>query len=153
MTIDSTGNQPNPHENQRLGYTELCATYHRLKNFRATLLGLLPLATGAGVFATLKETPPAAPIISLFGFLFTSGLLIYEIHGSLLVKRLICIGAKAEAELEIEWGQFTNRPKGIGGDTGALIAAIAIYGAALILWSCLAFIYNGSLERFCHRSA
>ena len=113
MTIDTD-------ENQRLGYTELCATYHRLKNFRATLLGLLPLATGAGAFATLKDAPKAAPVIGFFGLIFTIGLLIYEIHGTLLVKKLISNGAKAEAKLEIEWGQFTNRPKGIGGDTGGL---------------------------------
>ena len=138
MTIDI-----DPNENQRLGYTELCATYHRLKSFRATLLGLLPLATSAGAFATLRDdAPKATQEIGFFGLLFTIGLLIYEIHGTLLVKRLICIGAKAEAKLGIEWGQFTKRPKGIGGDIGAFVAAIVVYGAVLILWSYLAFFYK-----------
>jgi|LakMenE01Jun11ns_1017448.scaffolds.fasta_scaffold9731282_1 hypothetical protein len=142
MTTDSNSNHPNPYENHHLGYIELCATYHRLKNFRATLLGLLPLATGAGVFATLKDAQNQARAIGTFGFLFTIGLLIYEIHGTLLVKRLISIGGKAENNLGNKWGQLTNRPKGIGGDTGVMFAAVVIYGATLSLWDCLAFFYK-----------
>jgi len=146
---NNSNNQSISDENQRLGYIELCATYHRLKNFRASLLGLLPLATGAGFFATLKDAPNQARFIGVFGLLFTLGSFIYEIHGTLLVERLIRIGAEAEAGLGIKWGQFTNRPiakdspRGwIGGNTGALVAAIAIYGATLALWGYLAFFYK-----------
>ena len=129
-------------ENQLLGCSEVCATYHRLKSFRASLLGFLPLASSVGAFTLLQNIPATIPIVSLFSLLFTIGLFVYEIHGKLLVKRLISIGAMAETNLSIEFGQFSKRPKGIGGDTGALVAAVVVYGSVLLLWSYLAFFYK-----------
>jgi hypothetical protein len=44
---------PSP-ETLRAEYSEICKRYGAIKEFRAKLLALLPLASGAGVFLLLK---------------------------------------------------------------------------------------------------
>ncbi len=134
MTIDQE-------ENNRVIYIQLCTTYHRLKNFRASLLGLLPLGSGVSAFVTLKEIPQLASIIGCFGLFFTLGLFLYEIHGTLLVKELVKTGKDIEVNLGIQYGQFKNRPNGIGGDLGAFSAAMIVYGSVFFLWCYLIFFH------------
>ncbi|MGK7959874.1 hypothetical protein [Crocosphaera sp.] len=130
MTIDRE-------ENKRVIYVQLCTTYHRLKNFRASLLGLLPLGSGVSAFVTLKEIPQLASIIGYFGLFFTLGLFIYEIHGTVLIQELVKTGKYIEVNLGIQYGQFKNRPNGIGGDFGAISAALIVYISVLCLWGYL----------------
>jgi hypothetical protein len=42
-------------ENLRTGYRELCTSYRAIDDFRAKLLGFLPLATGTGFFLLLDK--------------------------------------------------------------------------------------------------
>jgi hypothetical protein len=39
----------------RAAYTEVCQSYERIDDFRAKLLGFLPLVSGTGLFLLLKE--------------------------------------------------------------------------------------------------
>ena len=41
--------------NLRAVYQELCTTYRAIDDFRAKLLGFLPLVSGAGVFVLLGD--------------------------------------------------------------------------------------------------
>jgi hypothetical protein len=70
-------------------YQRVCESYHAVDDFRMKLLGLLPVATGAGVFLLLSgkaelinnNVASAMGAIGVFGFLFTLGLFCYELFG------------------------------------------------------------------------
>ena len=57
-------------------YKEVCATYHRIDDFRAKLLGFLPVASGAGIFLLLKQdtVPTHLTPAGYFGAVATLGL-------------------------------------------------------------------------------
>jgi hypothetical protein len=73
-------------DRMRLLYGEVCRSYHAVTDFRAKLLGLLPITSGAGIFVLLG-TDIASGIddylipIGLFGCLVTIGLTLYETEG------------------------------------------------------------------------
>ena len=50
------------------------------------------------------------------------------------MKRLIEVGELLEKDLGLEKGQFRARPGGLGGNRGAFLAAIIVYGAAFVGW-------------------
>jgi hypothetical protein len=94
---DPTTTKPDP-QHKVAAYQRVCESYHAVDDFRMKLLGLLPVATGTGVFlllsgkselvagATSKEAVPetvrnALSAIGVFGFLFTLGLFAYELFG------------------------------------------------------------------------
>src|SRR5436189_6381469 len=120
-------------------YLEICKSHHDIKDFRAKLLALLPIASGTGLFLLLtKKQEPLdishLPAIGIFGFLVTLGLFFYELRGIQKCKALIILGGKIESELKIELGQFKDRPRRIAGFIGAETAGWAIYMAVLLAW-------------------
>ena len=48
-------------ENLRAAYQQLCSSYHAIDDFRAKLLGFLPLATGTGLFLVLDKLKGVDP--------------------------------------------------------------------------------------------
>lgn len=42
-------------ENLRLAYQQVCSSHNAIADFRAKLLGFLPLASGAGIFLLLND--------------------------------------------------------------------------------------------------
>lgn len=130
---------------ESMAYRELCKSYHAIDDFRAKLLGFLPLATGAGILFTAKESSAllehlSAPI-GIFGFLITLGLFCYELYGIAKCSELIRTGRKLERALNIH-GQFVSRPDGILGLINEPFAAGVIYPAVLASWSLLAFLHS-----------
>src|SRR5262245_48842361 len=97
-------------------YQQICTNYHAIDDFRAKLLGLLPLATGAGIFLLLNkdiataELKPFIGPVGLFGFAITLGLFAYEIYGIKKCHALIVGGKQIEGWLHID-GPFTARPR------------------------------------------
>ena len=70
-------------ETLRLVYQEACKNHGAIADFRGKLLGLLPVASGSGVFillGTLNNQTVLAPI-GLFGVAVTLGLFVYELRG------------------------------------------------------------------------
>jgi divalent metal cation (Fe/Co/Zn/Cd) transporter len=124
-------------------YQEVCASYHGIADFRAKLLGFLPLASGAGIFLLLGQLPDpeCSPTIllavGLFGFLVTLGLFTYELRGIQRCNALIAVGKKLEQELGFQ-GQFRLRPGAINGIIGTTLAARIIYPAVLAAWTFVA---------------
>lgn len=106
-----TTNNDAKHEARIAAYQELCTSYHKIADFRAKLLGLLPLASGTGIYllASAGQSPYYGAIGS-FGFLITLGLYFYEIRGIQRCNALIEIGKHFEKTLGVE-GQFILRPK------------------------------------------
>lgn len=124
----------------RTAYQEICRSYHGISEFRAKLLGLLPLASGAGIFA-LWNRPSVAPIllpIGVFGLMVTFGLFVYELRGIQRCNALIDAARDLEAELGVD-GQFLRRPPPVAGFIGSTLAARVIYPAVSASWVFLIF--------------
>jgi len=99
-------------ENLRTLYREVCQNHRAISDFRAKLLTLLPLASGAGIFLLLrKQTESLDPIhlaaIGVFGFVVTLGLFFHELRGILQCGGLIELGKSLEERLKLGEGQFT----------------------------------------------
>ncbi len=124
-------------DNLRAAYQQLCISYHAIDDFRAKLLGFLPLATtGTGIFLLLNNPSISEFLgpIGTFGFVITLGLLFYELYG---IKKCTCLirdGKVFEKRLNIKDGQFTNRPLGVAGLIDERLAAGVIYPAVLSAW-------------------
>lgn len=153
---------PDP-QNLRTAYTELCNSYRAIDDFRAKLLGALPLASGTGIFFLLNSNLSAKdantslllPIgtflllpIGIFGWIITLGLFAYEIYG---IKKCCCIiktGISMEKRMGIS-GQFRNRPRAVGlpivGDfINEPLASGIIYPAVLAAWTFLALSFSST---------
>lgn len=132
-------------ENRTTVYQELCTSYRAIDNFRTTLLGLLPLASGTGIFLLYNDADGIPPgtmgflgPIGLFGFAVTLGLFLFEIYGIRKCHALINAGRKLEVLLGVE-GQFTRRPRGILGVINEPFASGIIYPAVLAAWAFVGF--------------
>lgn len=142
-------------------YSELCTSYNAIREFRAKLLGFLPLASAGGVFLLLNaaETnigPLTLVAIGLFGCLITLGLYIYEQHNMERCHNLIRLGADwEEIGLKLKNGQFVM-PLGRDGDEVAggsqfKLAASLIYGAVFLGWLYVAVV--GLLKTIAHNGS
>lgn len=140
--------------NVHLVYTELCNSYRAIDQFRGVLLGALPLASGTGIYLSIKEfTEPASQSVSMllgfFGFFITLGLFIFEVYGIRKCTHLIVLGKHLEEKQLGIRGQFSHRPKGVEGFgwlpksispfVNEPLAASVIYPAVLGAWVFLVF--------------
>ena len=141
-------------------YQEVCRSYHAVDDFRAKLLGFLPLASG-GAFLLLGDALLDSQKrlvvekylggIGAFGFLVTLGLFIYELRGIQRCGTLIKLGKTLEDSLGIV-GQFKFRPGDVGFtlipsflgiNLSVTLAARLIYSTVLAAW--VFFGFGGSL--------
>ena len=149
------------HESLLAAYSELCTSYNAIREFRARLLGFLPLASAGGVFLLLnaEETnigPLTLVAIGLFGCLITVGLYTYERHNMERCHKLIRLGAEwEETGLKLKNGQFLMRLERdgdeIAGGSGFKLAASLIYGAVFLGWLYVAIV--GSLKTIAHEGS
>jgi divalent metal cation (Fe/Co/Zn/Cd) transporter len=131
-----------------LVYERVCESYHAIDDFRMKLLGLLPLATGAGVLILVNANVGSDEksegsarwllgAIGLFGLVTTLGLFAYELHGIKKCHYLIVAGRYLEHEFDVH-GQFSSRPHDVGGRHLAInepFASSIIYPATLAAWA------------------
>jgi hypothetical protein len=134
----------------RTAYDQLCISYRAIDDFRAKLLGFLPLVTGGGI-VVLTGGPARVPErylapIGLFGLAVTVGLLAYELFGIRKCHAVILVGVELEREMGLPRdaedrpaGQFGRRPPSLLGIVNEPFAAAAIYPAVLGAWAYLAF--------------
>ena len=102
-------------------YEQICISHQAIDEFRMKLLGLLPLASLAGIFLLSKSDSvldliggpsktsaenPLIAFIAIFAATFTLALFVYEIRGILRCHGLILEGKAIEDELGIH-GQFS----------------------------------------------
>jgi hypothetical protein len=127
----------------KAAYQELCHSYRAIDDFRAKLLGFLPLATGTGIFLLLgtladnaKATPAKEflPLVGLFGCAITLGLFCYELYGIKKCHALIKAGRQIETTLGLYNGHFLTRPREVVGVINEPFAAGVIYPAVLAAW-------------------
>jgi hypothetical protein len=139
------GQRPSvPQEEKLKAYEELCTSYRAIDDFRAKLLGFLPLATGTGIFLLFNNLPTKVKAFSLplgiSGFAITLGLLSYEIYGIKKCHALIEAGKHLEDSLHID-GQFRERPQNVARVINEPFAAGIVYPTVLAAWTYLALHY------------
>jgi hypothetical protein len=126
-----------------LAYEQLCASHAALTDFRAKLLALLPIASGAGVFLLLEQSPGPAALraVAVFGFAVTLGLAIYEWIGIDTCVKLRERGELLEKELGVpeKMGQFQQDPKRpLRGPLSVEGASWVVYLSVLLGWAYVA---------------
>ncbi len=139
-----------PDDPRTVHYQEICNSYNAINDWRAKLLGFLPLASGAGIFFLLnssfttvttqgKSTPIPTPLtqyllpIGIVGAVVTFGLFIYDIRAIQVRRSLIEAGREIEHSLGIP-GQFSTRPHSFGRLTNDLQGSTLIYFAIIAGW-------------------
>jgi hypothetical protein len=98
-------------------YQEVCKSHAGITDFRAKLLALLPIASGAGIGLLVIQgdgalsTTDAGLLVALgvFGVLVTTGLFFYELRQIDVCKQLRNHAAWIEEQLDIHAGQFGGR--------------------------------------------
>jgi hypothetical protein len=125
-------------------YQQVCEGYRAIDDLRAKLLGLLPLATGAGILVLSSRgsavpSPGVAAAVGVFGVLATLGLFSYELHAIKKCGALIDAGQLMEQRLNIN-GQFLRRPQEVAGFIDEPFAASVIYPASLAGWTFFALL-------------
>jgi hypothetical protein len=141
-----------PQDEQVRVYEQLCNSYREIDDFRAKLLGLLPLITGAGISFLLRNLENAGNIpsetkilfagVGVFGALITLGLFSYELFGIKKCAALIKAGQNLETLMDIENGQFRKRPQNIACVINEPFAAGVIYPTVLAAWMCFALAFS-----------
>jgi hypothetical protein len=123
-------------------YKEVAAQHNKIDDFRAKLLGFLPVVTGAGLFAVLEKDPPSTchfgaftTIIGIVGALSSVGLFVHELRGITDCYMLIGIGNKLEHKLttDARWGPFSSR-QGCRGLVSREAAALFVYPTTIAAW-------------------
>ena len=145
-------------------YGEVCRSYHAIDDFRTKLLGVLPIASLAGILVVGKDTPLAEmkvhPLIgfgSFFAAAFTLSLFLFEIRGILRCSHLIERGEALERKLRVE-GQFYVCSQQHARATGhehamatearserffnAKVAACAVYSLVFAAWLFMALKFS-----------
>lgn len=132
-------------ENLKTVYHRICESHDNIADFRAKLLALLPIASGAGIFFLMGNRSLSEQAFShlfpigIFGALITLGLFFYELRGIQKCRGLINSARKLEKALLPDslwrYGAFHSRQKAaLGGLVGAVGAALIIYPAVIAAW-------------------
>lgn len=127
-------------------YDQLCTSYHSVDDFRAKLLGILPLVSGVAIFNLLEKVGKEDYLSSIgfLGIFTTIGLMLYELNG---IKK--CTGY-IKAGLEIEKILLKASPTHLGhfgslvkGDkklkfVSEPVASAFVYAAVIGAWTFVA---------------
>lgn len=138
-------------------YKEVCASYHGIDEFRAKLLGILPIASLAGILVLGNDIPleSSVKVQHLVGFgcffaaAFTLALFLFEVRGIVRCHHLIERGRLLEAEMGVK-GQFTICKEQHADAAASLterifnakVAASAMYSLVFAAWLFLALHFS-----------
>jgi hypothetical protein len=98
-------------------YAEVCKSHAGITDFRAKLLALLPIASGAGIALLITRGSGSVSrseagmlvVLGIFGAVVTAGLFLYELRQIDLCKQMRNHAAWIEKQLGIDAGQFGGR--------------------------------------------
>ena len=125
----------------RAEYQEICDSHRAITDFRGKLLGLLPIASGTGIFLLLDK-PIKTPdntfttflvAAGIFGAAVTIGLFFYEYGGMIECHRLRQCGENLERDLKLEsdCSRFRETWPGL---VGPALAGAVVYFAVTAAW-------------------
>ena len=135
----------------RVVYQEVCNSLHVIDDFRARLLALLPLSSGAGIFLLL-ETSDGSRLgaIGLIGCFISVGLFVYELRGMAVCRHLEHVAERLEKDMKLEAegddrparGQFVDwAPRGIPWVPPRVWqASLIVYVTVIVGWAYLAYV-------------
>ena len=91
-------------QTHRVIYSEVCANYRAIDDFRGKLLALLPIASGGAGILLLSDPVSTQYLrqIGIFGLAVTVALFIYELRGMLRCKVLKDKAGQLEDLLDVE---------------------------------------------------
>jgi hypothetical protein len=132
-------------------YEQVCEAHKAVEDFKAKLLALLPIASGAGIFLLLsdritRDAKPHLVAIGIFGALVTVGLFLYDLRGIHRCDALIECGKELEEELQEgkSRGPFSSPQTPVLKKFVSLTwASLIIYSAVIGAWSYVAYIGRG----------
>jgi hypothetical protein len=132
-------------------YQQVAAQHDKIDDFRAKLLGFLPVVTGIGLAVLSRDLGEAGRYTAFFGILgvlSTAGLFVHELRGIIDCCMLIAIGCELEHKLtstktdvkpEVRWGPFSSKLCwGFGNVVSRETAALIIYPTAIATWAFIA---------------
>ena len=138
-------------------YSEVCTSYHAIDDFRTKLLGILPIASLAGILLLGKDnlfqdgssSQKLIGFASFFAAAFTLSLFLFEIRGILRCHHLIQRGVQLETALQVK-GQFyvCSRQHDEAAQSkiekvfNAKVAASAVYSLVFAAWLFLALKFS-----------
>jgi hypothetical protein len=133
-------------ETLRAEYQEVCSSHQAITEFRGKLLGLLPVATGAGIFLLLDKpikTQGATfntflVAAGIFGAFVTLGLYGYEYRGMKECHLLRERGANLESKLQLS-GDCSRFQDNQPGRLGPREAGPIVYFAVIAAWIFVSF--------------
>ena len=139
--MDTNSQSPNP-ENIRMIYNQMCTSYHSVDDFRAKLLGFLPLVSGTATYSLIKDGSSTHYVheIAWLGVLFTFGLIIYGLKGIQKCTFYIASGKTIEEHMLQDTsfkGQFmmlTDGRKLMSKFFTEPVASAIVYAAVLSAW-------------------
>jgi hypothetical protein len=125
-------------------YDKVCGQHDEISDFRAKLLALLPIVSGAGIFLLIQKSGipselfPHLLAIGLFGIVVAMGLFVFELQGIQHCHVLIYTAEKLEKELSNTFkGAFRCKPRPTC-RMGVPVAARMIYSAVIGAWAYIA---------------
>ena len=142
-------------------YQEVCNSHRAITDFRGKLLGLLPIASGTGIFLLLDKpikTPDTTfttllVAAGIFGAAVTFGLFFYELSGMRECHRLRECGENLESQLKLKshWSRFQNtQPGPIGPPEAGVIVYLAVVAARIFVFfsrACFARLETRTKDR------
>lgn len=131
-------------------YKQLNAGYHAVDDFRAKLLGFLPLASGVAFICLLdpakaSSVTPHLKEIGIAGMLVTLGLLIYELKGIMKCTDFIFSGKAIEEKLLVgsslsgKFSELAKEKNTIWGYVTEPVASAIVYATVMAGWAYVAF--------------
>lgn len=132
-------------------YEQVCDAHNGIAAFRAKLLALLPIASGAGIFLLLSkdlddQVMPHLLAVGIFGATVTLGLFVYELVGIHRCQTLRKCGHALEERLlpGKHLGRFIPYPEDTYLFVKVPVASLIIYPTVIGAWIYVASVGLGS---------
>jgi hypothetical protein len=141
-------------EDTKTAYEQICKAHSEISDFRAKLLALLPLASGAGLFLLFSDKIDARVeshlwALGVFGALVTTGLFLHELRNIQICLAISDCGRELEeCILKVKRGRFYDDPgPTFGGVVSSTWGAVIIYSSVIAVWSYIAGLGFYGLNR------
>jgi hypothetical protein len=123
-------------ESLHMQYSEICKSYHTVRDVQLKLLAFIPVLSGiaASLLIGKQINTENLHIVGALGLIFTIGIFLYGIRADQHASALIRHGALVERLLNLEIGQYKDRPTPRFGFLGYTAALILIYLGLAAVW-------------------
>ena len=123
-------------ETLRMEYSEICKSYHTVREVQLKLLAFIPVVSGiaASLLIGKQINTEYFHVVGVLGLIFTIGVFLYGLRADHHASALIKHGASVERLLHLEIGQFKDRPTPRFGILGYAPALVLIYFGLLVVW-------------------